>query len=248
MPGVTAVDDAAWASPWRSRPVGAKVWLSLSLVLTALLAPAWPGCVLVAVVSVGLMLGSARLRPGLVAVVVAPPVLFIVVGALPLAVAVGGDPGLAIASDGGARALDLVAHGVAGSLAVLLLITTTPMTDLLGWTRSLRIPPAILDIAELMYRLLFVLLSTAVALQRAQAQRLGDAAPPGRRLRTAAHTIGTIGLRAWAHATALQRGLELRGYEDQLPTLRRPVSRRLSRVAMDLSPVLGIWLAVAVTR
>ena len=37
-----ALDDAAWDSPWRRVRVSHKVALSVALVLTALVGPAWP--------------------------------------------------------------------------------------------------------------------------------------------------------------------------------------------------------------
>lgn len=226
MAQVVAVDDAAWTSPWREHAVGAKVFLSFSLILTALLSPAWPGCVLVAAAALGLILGSARIRPGLAALVVLPPIAFIAVGVLPIAVRVGGSPWLAVAPDGGAHAISVAAHGIAGSLALLLLPLTTPMIDLVGWLRRWRIPAAIGEIAELMYRLVFVFVSTAVAIQAAQAARLGGAASFRRRLHLAADAIGTVMVRTWNHSTCLQRGLELRGYEDRLPTLTRTATWR----------------------
>ncbi|MFD0867432.1 CbiQ family ECF transporter T component, partial [Tessaracoccus lubricantis] len=185
MARVAAVDDAAWESPWRQRPVGTRVFLSFALVLAALLMPAWPGCALVAGGSLGLMLGPARIRASLVAVVTVPPIAFIAVGVLPLAVQVGGTPFLSLAPDGGARALGVLAHGVAGTLALLLLVTTTTMVDLLAWCRRLGVPAPLVEIAALMYRLVFVLLSTAVAVQRAQQARLVADAPLPQRMRFA---------------------------------------------------------------
>ncbi|MBB1514609.1 cobalt ECF transporter T component CbiQ [Tessaracoccus sp. MC1679] len=238
---VTAVDDAAWAGPWRAIPVGHKVGLAVALVLTALLTPAWPGTLLVAGASLILMLGPARIRPGLVAAVAMPPLAFLVVGALPLAVEVG--DGLRITADGGLRAAEMLAHGVAGTLAVLLLATTTPMSDVLGWLHRRGLPGPLLEIAALMYRLLFVLLSSALALQAAQAARLGGDAPFSRRFQAAVDGIGTVLLMSWRRATRLQAGLELRGYEDALPTLR-PVGRtRPWAPAAGAALVAGIWLA-----
>lgn len=238
---VTAVDDAAWAGPWRRIAVGHKVGLAAALVLTALLTPAWPGSLLVAGASLLLMLGPARIRPGLVAAVALPPLAFLVVGALPLAVEVG--DGLRVTADGGLRAAEMLAHGVAGTLAVLLLATTTPMVDVLGWLHRRGIPGPLLEIAELMYRLLFVLLSSALALQAAQAARLGGDAPLRRRFRSAVDGVGTVLLMSWRRATRLQAGLELRGYEESLPTLR-PVGRAGGwGLGAGAALVVGIWLA-----
>lgn len=240
---VTAVDDAAWAGPWRAVDVGHKVALAAALVLTALLAPAWPGSVLVATAALVLMLGPARIRPGLVAAVVLPPLAFLVVGAVPLAVEVGGTPWLRLTTDGGARAAGMLAHGVAGTLAVLVLATTTPMVDVLGWLRRRGIPGPLLEIAELMYRLLFVLLSSAVAVQAAQSARLGGEAPLARRFCTAVAAVGTVLLTSWRRAARLQAGLELRGYEESLPTLRHAGQRRPAFLAAGALIVTGIWLA-----
>ena len=49
MAHLTALDDAAWQGPWRAVRVGEKVVLSVGLLVTALVSPPWPGCVLVAI-------------------------------------------------------------------------------------------------------------------------------------------------------------------------------------------------------
>lgn len=244
MAHVAAVDDAAWGSPWRARPVGPRVFLSVGLVLTALLAPTWPGCLLVGTTALALMLFSARIRPSLVAMVTVPPLLFIALGIVPIAVQVGGSPFLQITSDGVARALDVLAHGVAGTLALLLLVTTTTMVDLLGWFRSLKVPGPLLEIAELMYRLVFVLLSTAVAIRHAQVARLSDDAPFAQRMRHVGAAVGTVMVRTWDRADRLQQGLALRGFEEDLPTLTpstRPAGGVLVRGAAIIA---AIWLVV----
>lgn len=245
---VTAVDDAAWGSPWRGIDVGHKAALTAALVLTALLTPAWPGSVLVALAAVALMLGPARIRPGLLAAVAVPPLLFLAVGALPLLVELrlGEWPRLAV--DGATRAAGVVAHGVAGTLSVLVLATTTPMVDAVGWLRRLRVPGPLLEVAELMYRLLFVLADTAVALHASQAARLGGQAPPRRRFETAAAAVGTVALHSWHRAARLQAGLELRGFEEDLPTLR-PSGRRSPGIvvagALIAAGVAAVCWAVA---
>lgn len=241
----TTIDDAAWASPWRHRRVGEKVLLSISLVLTALLTPPWPGCVLVAAIAVFFILGPAKIRPRLLAVVMVAPILFLLIGGLPIAFQIGGDGWgvgpLRISPTGVQTALGLIAHGVAGTLGLMVLATTTPMVDVVTWLRGLRVPDALLDIASLMYRLLFVLLSTTLAVHHAQVARLGDAAPLRRRWHTTAGTVGSIILRTWNRATALQRGLEGRGYEESMRTLspRRP--RNWPFIGASVASVAGVW-------
>jgi len=243
----SAIDDAAWASPWRRRRVGEKVTLSGALILTALLTDPWPGCALVAVISLILILGSARIRPTLLATVMAAPVAFLLVGALPVAVHIGADGWgigpLRVSATGLATALGLLAHGIAGTLAVMVLATTTPMVDLLTWMRTLHVPDTLLEIASLTYRMLFVLLGTTWAVHQAQRARLGDDASWGRRMHTAAGTTGSIMLRSWQRAVRLQEGLEGRGFEDALVTLSPRRERSWPFIVMTLAAVSVVWVA-----
>lgn len=243
-----AIDDAAWASPWRQRRVGEKVLLSLSLVLTALLTPPWPGCVVVAVLAVFFILGPARIRPTLLVGVMAAPLVFLVLGSLPVAVHFGGDGWgigpLRFTEDGLVKAAGLLAHGIAGTLGVMVLATTTPMVDLLTWLRGLKVPDPLLEIASLTYRLLFVLLATTQAVLLAQRARLGDDAPMKRRFAAVAGTTGSVILRSWQRASRLQAGLEGRGYEDALVTLSPRRERSWGFVAMTAVAVAAAWGAV----
>ncbi|MBK7820650.1 MAG: cobalt ECF transporter T component CbiQ [Tessaracoccus sp.] len=241
-----SIDDAAWASPWRRRRVGEKVALSLALVLTALLTPPWPGCVAVALVSVSLIVGPARIRPSLLATVLVAPVTFLMIGALPVAFHFGGDGWgvgpLRVTEAGLGTAAGLFAHGVAGTLAIMVLATTTPMVDVLTWLRGLRVPDPLLEIASLTYRLLFLLLATTLAVRQAQHARLGGEASFGRRWATVASTTGSIILRTWDRAARLQRGLEGRGYEESLVTLAPVRSRSWRFISMSLAGVSAVWL------
>ncbi|MDF1488983.1 cobalt ECF transporter T component CbiQ [Tessaracoccus caeni] len=248
----TFIDDAAWDSPWRRRRVGEKAGLSVALVLTALLTPPWPGCVLVAALATFYILGPAKIRPGLLALVLVPPALFLLIGTIPVAVHIGGDGwGLGpfrVSRDGLLQAAGLWAHGVAGTVALLLLATTTPLVDLLTWLRTLRIPDVLLEIASLTYRLLFVLLGTALAVHDAQQARLGDAAPLRRRFQASAGTVGSIVIRSWQRASRLQEGLEGRGYEDALLTLTPARPRDWRFVGASALSVAAVWVVVWVMR
>lgn len=241
----TAIDDAAWASPWRRRRIGEKVALSLGLVLTALLTAPFPGCVLVALISVVLIVGPARISPRLLVRVMLAPVIFLIIGALPVAVQFGGAGWgigiLRVSPAGLTTALGLMAHGVAGTLALMVLATTTPMVDVLTWMRSLRVPDPLLEIASLTYRMLFVLLSTTFAVREAQRARLGDEAGWRRRWSALAGTTGSIMLRSWMHAVRLQEGLEGRGYEETLVTLSPRRERSWAFISMIVTSLAGVW-------
>jgi cobalt/nickel transport system permease protein len=240
-----AIDDAAWASAWRPRSPGDKVLISLGLVLSALLLPVWPGSVLVGLVAVGLALGPARVPARTFGRAVRAPLAFIAIGALTTVVEVGG--GVGWAPDAAARAGSLVGHAMAGSAAVLLLATTTPLSDLLPALRRLRVPAAVIEVASVTYRMLFVLLTSLRTIREAQTARMGYAG-----LRHSYRSSGTLAAavltRSWDRARRLQEGLAGRGLETGLRVLPEtlPASRRFEAASvLGLAALAAVSLVVA---
>lgn len=236
-----ALDDAAWAAPWRHVRVGEKLLLSLGLVLTALIAPPWPAAPLVAAAAIGLSLGPARIPVRTLAIGFAAPFTFIVIGAISVAIQVAP---LAITQTSIANGLSVFARSVAGTLAILLLATTTPMVDLLGWLRRRGVPGPLIEIASLMYRLLFVLMDTAIAIRGAQAARLGDARP----WQSASTAMGALLVRSWDRAARLTDGLAARGIDGDLVLLPSELRASPRFLAGTLALLTAIWLAVVAWR
>lgn len=259
---LTAIDDAAWESPWRHRRCGEKVALSLGLIVTALVLPPWPTCLLVAIASVVLVVGWARIPARVLATVMLAPTAFILLGAATVVVQVGvRTPDalwrcgwLSVTGDSLVRGLGAGAHGLAGTLAVMVLATTTPLVDVLTWLRTLRVPAPLLEIASLTYRLIFVVLQTLLAVREAQTNRLGYERGGRyggweRPVRSTGTLMGHVLTRAWHRATRLEEGLSLRGDMEHLMTLARPraVSWPLVATAVAL-PVLLVLTHLVVNR
>ncbi len=211
-----AIDDAAWRSAWRPRSPADKLLLSVGLVVSALVLPAWPGTLLVGLTAVVLALGPARVPVRTFGRAVRLPLAFISIGALTAVVEVG--DGLGWAPDAAARAGALVGHGLAGSAALLLLATTTPMSDLLPELRRLRVPAAVVEVASLVYRLLFVLLGSLATIREAQTARMGHSTVR-RSYRSSGMLAAAVLTRSWDRARRLQDGLAGRGMETGLRVL-----------------------------
>ncbi|MGY1733603.1 cobalt ECF transporter T component CbiQ [Geodermatophilus sp. SYSU D01045] len=236
-----AVDDAAWASAWRTRSPVDKLLLTGGLVVCALVLPVWPGSVLVAATAVVLALGPARVPARTFGRAVRWPLAFVAVGALTAVVSVGdGDPGWA--PDAAERAGALVGHSVAGGAAVLLLATTTPMTDLLAALRRLRVPAAVVEVAGVTYRLLFVLLESLRTIREAQTARMGHSTWR-RSYRSSGALAAAVLTRSFDRARRLQEGLAGRGMETGLRVLpeSRPSSRGfLAATAAGLAALVAV--------
>ena len=238
-----AVDDAAWSSAWRRRSPEDKALLCLGLVMCALMLPAWPGSVLVGLTAVVLALGPARVPARTFGRAVRWPLAFIGVGALTAVVQVD-IGGFGWAPDAAARAGSLVGHAVAGSAAVLLLATTTPMSDLLPALRRLRVPAAVVEVASVVYRLLFVLLESLDTIREAQTARMGYSSLR-RSYRSSGALTAAVLTRSWDRARRLQEGLAGRGMETGLRVLPevRPSSRLfLAATAAGLAGIVAISL------
>jgi cobalt/nickel transport system permease protein len=234
-----AVDDAAWASGWRRRAPADKLLLCVGLIVCALVLPVWPGSVLVGLVAVLLALGPAGVPARTFGRAVRWPVAFVAIGALTAVVQVDGD-GLGWAPDAAGQLGSLVGHSIAGGAAVLLLATTTPMSDLLPALRRLRVPSAVIEVASVTYRLLFVLLDSLRAIREAQTNRMGYSSL-GRSYRSSGALAAAVLTRSWDRARRLQEGLAGRGLDTGLRVL--PESLPSSKVFLATT-VLGLGAVV----
>jgi cobalt/nickel transport system permease protein len=241
-----AVDDAAWASAWRTRSPLDKLLLTAGLVVCALVLPVWPVGVLVGLAAVVLALGPARVPARTFGRAVRWPLAFVAVGALTAVVSVGGG-GIGWAPDAAARAGALVGHSVAGGAAVLLLATTTPMTDLLAALRRLGVPAAVVEVAGVTYRLLFVLLQSLSTIHEAQTARMGHSTWR-RSYRSSGALAAAVFTRSFDRARRLQEGLAGRGMETGLRVLPEslPSSRGfLAATAAGLAALVAVGVLVA---
>jgi cobalt/nickel transport system permease protein len=237
-----AIDDAAWSSAWRRRSPGDKLLLCLGLVVCALVLPAWPGSLLVGLTALVLALGPARVPARTFGRAVRLPLAFIAVGALTAVVEVD-TGGLGWAPDAAGRAGSLAGHALAGSAAVLLLATTTPVSDLLPALRRLRVPEAVVEVASVVYRLLFVLLDSLRTIREAQTARMGYSSLR-RSYRSSGALAAAVLTRSWDRARRMQEGLAGRGMETGLRVL--PEVLPSSRVFVAVS-VLGLAGIVSVS-
>ena len=239
-----AIDDAAWSSAWRRRSPGDKLLLSLGLTLCALVLPAWPGSLLVGLTAVVLALGPARVPARTFGRAVRLPLTFIAVGAVTAVVEVGSG-GIGWAPDAGPQAGSLVGHAVAGSAAVLLLATTTPMSDLLPALRRLRVPEAVVEVASVVYRLLFVLLESLRTIREAQTARMGYSSWR-RSYRSSGALAAAVLTRSWDRARRMQEGLAGRGMETGLRVLPEALPSSRAFLAVSVLGLAGIVSASAV--
>jgi cobalt/nickel transport system permease protein len=221
-----ALDAIACTGPWRHRHPGEKAVLAFGLLGCAVALPPWPGAAVVGVVALVLLLGPAGLGARLLLRAVRGPLAFVVVGAVPLLFSVGGPTLVRLDPGGAGAALALTGRATAALLCLLLFAATTPLADTLPRLTRLGVPSAVVEVAGLVYRLLFLLLDRITAVRAAQAGRLGF-----RDWRTSFRSVagqaGAIFVSAFDRARRMEQGLALRGEPGSL-RVQLP-EQRLSR-------------------
>lgn len=238
------IDTAAWSSPWRHRSPGDKIFLGLGLTLCALLLPPWPGSLLVTVTATALAVGPAAVRWRVLLAAARGPLAFIALGSLGIAVTWhtggSGQLGPTVTGESLVQATRTAGRAVAGTAGVFVLAATTPISDLLGWARRRNFPEAVIEVAGLVYRLLFVLLDTTGRIRDAQTARLGYATRRAT-LRSAGALTAAVLTRAWSRASQLEEGLVGRGLDGPLRVLddARPSSPRFVAANATLLAVIA---------
>ena len=228
----------------------------LAVTLTA--EGAWAVVALLAL-PVAALLAVARLSPGAIArrSALAAPFLL---AAVPLLVTREGEArfdlplvGWAV-TDAGLRAVGtILAKAWLSLLLAMVLIQTTPQTELLGAMRALRLPALLVAVIGFAYRYLFLIREEAARMLRGRAARqaaLPDH-PTGGSLRwratVAGRMVGTLFVRSSERSERVYTAMLLRGYRGE-PRLLTPPRVRAAEVALAAALVGYAWLVQAAAR
>ncbi|WP_119727997.1 cobalt ECF transporter T component CbiQ [Thermomonospora amylolytica] len=242
-----AIDAAAYRSPWRRHHPAAKALLAGGLLGCALVLPPWPGAVVTALVALAVALCWARVPARTLLRAARTPLGFALTGSLTFLVTVGAD-GIGWADGGPRRAGDVVARCGAAVLCQLLFAGTTPLADTLPRLVRLGVPATLVEVAALIYRMLFVVLDTTRRIRDAQAGRLG-----ARSLRATWRSLGGLGsavfVRSFDRARRLEIGLAGRGYTGALTVAVEPIPLRTPfLLAAPLPAVLAVTATLVLER
>lgn len=218
------IERAAYASRWRSVCPGAKAGFALAAGVAAFVAATPAQALSVAALLAVLSTLGAGVPTWLYLRVALPASGFLALSSLSLLISLGSDGhgGLAwqLASDAGARIAELAARSLAALAAMLFLVLSTPLPDLIGLLRRLRVPEVLLDLMALCYRLLFVFSAALHDTLTAQQARLGHGSPR-RRLRSISLLAASLAGQIWLRARALHQAAQARNGDGPLRFLPR---------------------------
>jgi len=207
------IEHWAYANRWRGVSPAAKgLWALAGL--AAAQGAATPGRALgstAALVAVCLLGAGVPWRAYLRAAWA--PLGFLALSATSMAVSLGwagqGLPSFQITPEAQALAGHTSARALASLAALLGLVLTTPLPDLMALLRRLRVPDLLLELMVLCHRLLFVALALFHEASRAQRARLGYASR-AQAVRSIALLLGHQAVQLWQRARVLQASAEAR--------------------------------------
>jgi cobalt/nickel transport system permease protein len=209
------IETAAYASRWQGVAPSAKALFALAGMGAAWIAqqPATLAALAAAMALTALLGARVPLRTYFA--VALPPLGFLLLSCATMLATPGADGAWHWAH----AIMPAVARTALRSLAMLAallgLVLTTPLPDLLSLLRRLRTPELLLDLMALCYRMLFVLRQAWFEGVTAQTARLGYA---GWRhaWRSTGLLAGQLAVQVWQRAGALQMAADARGYQGTL--------------------------------
>ena len=147
-----------------------------------------------------------------------------------------GDPG---------RALALSEKSFLSGLAALLLIATTPLTQLLAALDSLGLPRLLILVVQFLYRYLFVISEQAQHMRLAARSRHGTLASNGLQFKAAAGALSVLFARSWERADGIYRAMLARGFSGRFSPFERPHFHTADVVLLGgvMAACIGIRLA-----
>ncbi|SBT03084.1 Cobalt transport protein [Candidatus Accumulibacter aalborgensis] len=243
------IEQSAYANRWRKASPAAKGIFALGGFCAAFAAGAPAAAVVVALLIAAATLAGAGIPSGRYLRAVTPAFFFLGISCLSLAFSLRLDDGtgelsLALTPSGMQKVAEVSARSIAALTALLFLVLTTPLTDLIALFRRLKTPEVLLEIMVLCYRMLFVLSAAVHDTLSAQSARLGYATP-----RLAIRSLGGLAanltLQVWQRAHALHMAAQARNNDGPLRFLE-PVFANSGRDAIIATAAGSALVALAV--
>lgn len=155
---------------------------------------------------------------------------------------------VSIVSGDTARAAVLLVKSYVSALGVLLLVSTTPLPELLRGLEFMAVPGFLLMVIQFLYRYLFVISEEAQHMRSAAQARSGSIRNPGfgrSHFRAAAGALGVLFARSYSHAEGIHQAMLARGFQGHFRTLSEGVFGRAD--AAFLIAALAVLIGLRVT-
>ncbi|WP_211531712.1 cobalt ECF transporter T component CbiQ [Methanocalculus chunghsingensis] len=230
------LDDYACRNALRETDTRMKLLLGLGGIFIAISASTPYSPLFIALVLSYVTVFRAEIPVRLYAALLCIPASFALMSVIViLFVTGGGDPlwtltlpwfTLMATTDAAWYALIILSRAIGGTAALLFIALTTPVIELFGLLRSLRIPQEFIDLSMLLYRSIFVLIGEAVAIYNAQVMRNGYSSFKGGVI-AFSMLASSLFIRAWERGEELFSAMDARCYDGKFELLQSSNDIRL---------------------
>ncbi len=221
------IDRVAYSNRLTQRSAAEKAAFALGMLLLAVLLPPWPAGLIVMGVMFAATLGVARVPVRVYGGLVFAALVFLAFGVAPLLVAIefGGRwlVSFSWAPDGIDLATRVVLRSLASVSCLFFLSLTTPVPQLLGVMRRLRVPGTLTEVSLLVYRNIWLYLDVVRSIRAAQTARLGYRTTRSS-YRSLAMLISVCFARALQKARTMEHGLQARNWQGEFRVLDEGVA------------------------
>jgi cobalt/nickel transport system permease protein len=149
--------------------------------------------------------------------------------------------------EGAMQGLLLFMRIMAAVTLATLLAFSTPMIEILETLRLCKIPGTIIDIADMMYRYVFILEDTVHTMHRAQLSRMGDRGSWAQRVGDTGRIACSILIKSLDRSTRIYQAMLSRGYSENATEMKffpRPIPARDKLIGWASAAVM-LLLAIA---
>jgi cobalt/nickel transport system permease protein len=149
--------------------------------------------------------------------------------------------------EGAMQGLLLFMRIMAAVTLATLLAFSTPMIEILETLRLCRVPGIIVDIADMMYRYIFIIQNTAHTMHRAQLSRMGDRGSWVQRAGDTGRIACSILIKSLDRSTRIYQAMLARGYSEDATEMQffsRPIPARDKLIGVASAAVM-LLLAIA---
>ena len=224
------IEQSAYANRWRAVSPAAKAVYAMCGIVAAFAAVSPAAALAVAVLLAASTTLGAKVPPGRYLRVAAPAFFFLATSCVSLAFSLDTDLAWRLAPDGVLRVAQVGSRSLGALAALLFLVMTTPLIDLIALLRRLKTPEVLLDIMVLCYRMLFVFSAAVHDTLTAQSARLGYATPR-LALRSLGGLTANLTLQVWQRAHDLNVAAQARNNDGPL----RFLEPRFEHVQRDVA-------------
>lgn len=214
------IDRTAYANRWTCMHPDTKIVCFLGLLVSCLSSRSLWGSLAAGTLAVGIGCVGAGVPVSRCLKLLAAPLLFLGPALLAIMLSSTGQGQgiwlslfsrlrLVVTQESFHHAMVLGARSMGAVSCLLMLALTTPMADLLGRLRVLRLPQILIDLMALVYRLVFILLEQVENMLHAQQLRLGFRTPASA-FRSIGSTMGALAVRSFQRSRQMAMAMDCR--------------------------------------